>query len=59
MEEKVPHCVNCPMCSRARKNPESLLARIWRWHTGWCPGYKQYQRWLIEHPEFAEQTGRK
>lgn len=31
--------------------PKSLLAHIWRWHTGWCPGWKSY----IKERE-AEQT---
>jgi hypothetical protein len=51
MEENVPRCVTCPMRLRAEKKPQSLLARLWRWHTGWCPGYKKYQRWCAEHPE--------
>ncbi len=36
---------NCETCSfRARydNNPKSLLGRIWRWHAGWCPGFKKY-----------------
>jgi hypothetical protein len=53
MSEKVPHCVNCPVCNSARKNPQSLFSRIVRWHQRWCPGYKSYQRWLKEHPEFV------
>ncbi len=27
----------------AEKNPKSIISRIWRWHTGWCPGWKAYQ----------------
>jgi hypothetical protein len=25
-----------------------LMARLWRWHTGWCPGWKAYQAHLAE-----------
>jgi hypothetical protein len=25
-----------------------LMARIWRWHTGWCPGWKAYQAHLAQ-----------
>ena len=30
----------------AEANPDTLLARLWRWHTGWCPGWKAYQKEL-------------
>jgi len=43
---KEPNCPNCPMKKRYDRNPKSLLARIWKWHTGWCPGWKAYLRWL-------------
>jgi len=36
---------NCETCSfRAKydKKPDSVLGKIWRWHTGWCPGWKKY-----------------
>ena len=36
------NCANCPMRERAEKKPKSLLARLWRWHTTWCPGWKSY-----------------
>ena len=35
-------CANCSMRARYDKNPRSLLARIWHWHAGWCPGFKKY-----------------
>jgi len=44
-------CATCPMRARAEKNPRALLSRLWRWHTGWCPGWKAYQR------ELAQQQG--
>jgi hypothetical protein len=27
------------------------LARIWRWHIGWCPSWKAYQKELAQPPE--------
>ena len=35
-------CHTCAMRARAEKNPRSLMSRIWRWHTNWCPGWKAY-----------------
>jgi hypothetical protein len=36
-------CANCPMRAKAEANPRALLSRLWKWHTGWCPGWKKYQ----------------
>ena len=41
-----PRCATCPMRLRAEQKPKSFLARIWRWHTTWCPGWKAYQESL-------------
>jgi hypothetical protein len=41
-------CAICPMRLRAEEKPNSLIAKIWRWHTGWCPGWKAYQKSLAE-----------
>jgi len=41
-----PTCENCPIRRRAEKKPNSLIAKIWKWHTGWCPGWKAYQKSL-------------
>jgi hypothetical protein len=39
-------CETCPMRLKAEKNPKSLMSRLWKWHTGWCPGWKAYQKSL-------------
>lgn len=39
-------CHTCGLRARAEKKPKSLLARFWRWHTGWCPGWKAYTKEL-------------
>lgn len=41
-------CATCPMRKKAEEKPKSLLARFWRWHTTWCPGWKAYQKALAE-----------
>jgi hypothetical protein len=43
MESK---CATCALRQKAEANPKSLIARFWRWHTTWCPGWKAYQREL-------------
>jgi len=43
-----PSCETCPMRKHAEKKPDSLLAKLWKWHTGWCPGWKAYQKSLAE-----------
>ena len=33
-------CETCPIRLKAEAKPKSLMARLWRWHTTWCPGWK-------------------
>ena len=49
--EKQSDCGNCPMRQKAEANPQSFMARLWRWHTKWCPGWKAYQARLAEQAE--------
>lgn len=44
----VSRCEECAMRKKAEANPKSLMSRIWRWHTTWCPGWKAYQKSLKE-----------
>ncbi|NJB69280.1 hypothetical protein GGQ74_002977 [Desulfobaculum xiamenense] len=39
-----PMCEICPLRRFAERRPQSLIARIWRWHISWCPGYRLYKR---------------
>jgi hypothetical protein len=41
-------CENCPIRKKAEARPSSRFARLWRWHTTWCPGWKAYQKSLAE-----------
>ena len=45
-EEKKHNCEDCPMRAKAEARPKSLMGRFWKWHTGWCPGWKAYQESL-------------
>lgn len=40
------NCEKCKWRAKAEKNPGSFSARLWRWHTKWCPGWKAYQKEL-------------
>ena len=53
--EMAAKCETCGMRLRAEKNPKSIISKIWRWHTKWCPGWKAYQRELAKKQE--EQPG--
>ena len=35
-------CETCAFRAKYDEKPKSLLGRIWRWHAGWCPGWKSY-----------------
>lgn len=47
-DKKEVKCENCAFRKKAEQKPNSILARLWRWHTKWCPGWKEYQRQLAE-----------
>lgn len=46
--EKSFGCETCPLRQKAEVYPKSFMARLWRWHTRWCPGWKAYQASLAE-----------
>ena len=39
-------CATCGIRQAAEANPNSIMARVWKWHTGWCPGWNAYQNAL-------------
>jgi hypothetical protein len=43
-----PSCGTCAFRSKYDSNPKSILGRLWRWHTNFCPGWKAYMAWLPE-----------
>lgn len=46
--EKTFACETCALRQKAEANPRTLRARLWKWHTGWCPGWKAYQVYLAQ-----------
>ena len=50
-EQKTFPCETCALRMKAEAKPKSLMARLWRWHTGWCPGWKAYQKHLAEQAQ--------
>ena len=44
-------CATCALRQKAESNPKSFVARLWRWHTTWCPGWKAYQKHLAEQKQ--------
>jgi hypothetical protein len=42
------NCENCAFRGKYDNNPKSFLGRLWRWHAGWCPGWKSYMKSLPE-----------
>jgi hypothetical protein len=45
-EVKTYACETCSARFKAEANPNAFMSRLWRWHTGWCPGWKEYQAHL-------------
>jgi hypothetical protein len=52
--EKTFACETCALRQKAEANPKSFMARLWRWHTGWCPGWKAYQAHLADQAKRQE-----
>jgi len=50
-------CHTCGMRVRAARKPSSVLARVWRWHTGWCPGWNAYVKEMESKGLPAPTTG--
>jgi hypothetical protein len=46
-------CAHCKFRARYDRDPKSLLGRLWRWHAGWCPGFKAYMRSLPDEERRA------
>lgn len=56
-------CDYCPIRKHAEEHPDTLKARMWRWHTSFCPMWNTYQeriaveRHPIESEMSSESTG--
>lgn len=53
MEKKEKPCATCKMRAHYDKAPKSLLGRFWRWHIGFCPGWKGFMASLNEEERQA------
>jgi hypothetical protein len=43
------NCGKCWFRAKYDDNPGSLIGRLWKWHTNWCPGWKSYLGSLPEN----------
>ena len=48
-----PKCGSCPFRARYDRNRKSILGRLWRWHIGFCPGWKAYFKSLPDDEKAA------
>lgn len=48
-----PGCATCSFRAKYDNSPGSFLGRLWRWHAGWCPGFKAY---MLSLPEAERRT---
>ena len=42
------NCKNCKLRAKYDHSARSILGRIWKWHIGWCPGWKAYLKSLSD-----------
>ncbi|CAB5109486.1 hypothetical protein D3OALGA1CA_1936 [Olavius algarvensis associated proteobacterium Delta 3] len=47
------NCENCKFRGTYDNNPRSILGRLWKWHIGWCPGWKSFTK-SLQDDERAE-----
>lgn len=40
------NCAHCGLRAKHDKAPKSFIGRLWRWHIGFCPGWKKYMNSL-------------
>ena len=45
-DQTMSNCRKCKFRTKYDQNPRSILGRIWKWHTSWCPGWKRYLKSL-------------
>jgi len=48
-----PKCGSCGFRAKYDNNPKSILGRLWRFHIGFCPGWKAYMKSLPETEKIA------
>jgi hypothetical protein len=53
MDVSASSCANCKFRATYDRKPKSFLGRLWRWHAGWCPGFRSY---LLSLPDAERQN---
>ncbi len=48
-----PGCATCTFRAKFDEKPTSILGRVWRWHTNFCPGWKAYMKSLPDDEKQA------
>lgn len=48
-----PGCAGCSFRAKYDRNPKSILGRLWRWHTNFCPGWRDYMKALPQEEKDA------
>lgn len=41
-------CEECKLRAKYDHDPKSFVGKFWRWHIGFCPGWKGYMKSLDE-----------
>ena len=41
-------CADCGFRKKYDDNPRSFLGKVWRWHAGWCPGWRKFMESMPE-----------
>lgn len=47
-EVEMNKCEKCKFREKFDRDPRSVIGRIWKWHIGWCPGWKSYLKSMPE-----------
>ncbi|MBD3410671.1 MAG: hypothetical protein GF419_10760 [Ignavibacteriales bacterium] len=45
------NCGDCAWRKKSEENPKSFMSWLWRVHTKFCPGWREYTRRLREKGE--------
>ena len=47
-------CADCEWRKRSEEKPNTLMARLWRFHLKFCPEWKAYQKELAQQGSSAK-----
>jgi hypothetical protein len=52
----IHNCEECKLRAKHDKDPKSFIGKFWRWHTGFCPGWKGFMKTLDENKKTEIKT---